>query len=326
MTAGHSHSSQLTKYAWLSIAAAIITISLKTVACLLTGSVGILSDALESGVNLVAAVIALAALRVSARPADDQHHFGHGKVEYLSAGAEGVMIFIAAALIMFESVSRLIHPEELDKVGIGLAITLVATAINLGVGLLLIRVGRHQRSLILEADGKHLMTDVWTAVGVVIGVALVALTGWLRLDPIVAIAVAINILYTGGRLIQRAGRGLLDAALPASEQQLVHDALKPFVSDDVHFHAITCRESGRDRFVSMHVLVPGTWSVQQSHDLIEEVEAAVITALPHALVDTHVEPREDPRSYQDFAAGSSVGEFAGFSDLSAPPPTRQQKN
>ena len=244
----------------------------------------------------------------------------------MSAGAEGVMIFIAAALIMFESVSRLIHPEELDKVGIGLAITLVATAINLGVGLLLIRVGRHQRSLILEADGKHLMTDVWTAVGVVIGVALVALTGWLRLDPIVAIAVAINILYTGGRLIQRAGRGLLDAALPASEQQLVHDALKPFVSDDVHFHAITCRESGRDRFVSMHVLVPGTWSVQQSHDLIEEVEAAVITALPHALVDTHVEPREDPRSYQDFAAGSSVGEFAGFSDLSAPPPTRQQKN
>ena len=326
MTAGHSHSSQLTKYAWLSIAAAIITISLKTVAYLLTGSVGILSDALESGVNLVAAVIALAALRVSARPADDQHHFGHGKVEYLSAGAEGVMIFIAAALIMFESVSRLIHPEELDKVGIGLAITLVATAINLGVGLLLIRVGRHQRSLILEADGKHLMTDVWTAVGVVIGVALVALTGWLRLDPIVAIAVAINILYTGGRLIQRAGRGLLDAALPASEQQLVHDALKPFVSDDVHVHAITCRESGRDRFVSMHVLVPGTWSVQQSHDLIEEVEAAVITALPHALVDTHVEPREDPRSYQDFAAGSSVGEFAGFSDLSAPPPTRQQKN
>ena len=322
MSAGHSHSSQLTRYAWLSIAAAIITIGLKTVAYLITGSVGILSDALESGVNLIAAIIALAALRVAARPADDEHHFGHGKVEYLSAGAEGVMIFAAAALIIVEAISRLLHPEELEKIGIGLVITLVATAINLGVGLLLIRVGRHQRSLILEADGKHLLTDVWTAVGVVVGVALVAITGWLRLDPIVAILVALNILYTGGRLIQRAGRGLLDAALPADQQAQVHDALKPFVSDEVHFHAITCRESGRDRFVSMHVLVPGSWTVQQAHDLIEDVEQAVGTALPHALVDTHVEPREDPRSYQDSAAGSSVGEFAEFSDLSASPPVQ----
>jgi len=284
----------------------LVTIALKTSAWAITGSVGLLSDALESVVNLVAAIIALAALRYAARPADDEHHFGHGKVEYLSAGAEGVMIFIAAVLIIREAIARMLDPQPLDSVGIGLAITLVATAVNLAVGLLLIRVGRRERSLILEADGRHLMTDVWTTVGVVVAVGLVAITGWLRLDPVVAIAVAVNILFTGGRLIRRAGRGLLDAALPEEEQQAVRAALEPFTSDDVHFHAITCRESGRDRFVSMHVLVPGNWTVQRSHDLIEHVEEAVREALPGALVSTHVEPAEDPRSYDDYAAGSEV--------------------
>jgi len=273
----------------------------------LTGSVGLLSDALESGVNLAAAIIALVALRVAARPADDGHHFGHGKVEYLSAGAEGVMIFVAAALIIWQAIGRLLNPVELDSLGIGLAVTLVATAINLAVGVLLVRVGRDQRSLILEADGKHLLTDVWTSVGVVLAVAVVGLTGWLRLDPIIAIAVALNILLTGGRLIHRAGRGLLDAALPEADQEVVRDALRQFVSDEVRFHAIVTRESGRDRFVSMHVLVPGAWSVQRAHDLIEDVELAIRTALPGAFVDTHVEPLEDPRSYGDHAAGSTVG-------------------
>jgi len=315
VTAANSHSTQLTRYAWLSIAAALATISLKTGAYLLTGSVGLLSDALESGVNLVAAVIALVALRFASRPADESHHFGHGKVEYLSAGAEGVMIFIAAALIIWQAIGRLQHPQELESLGIGLVITLVATGINLAVGLLLIRVGRQQRSLILEADGRHLMTDVWTSVGVVAAVAVVGLTGWLRLDPIIAIVVAINILITGGRLISRAGRGLLDAALPAAERAAVQTALKPFVSDDVHFHAITTRESGRDQFVSMHVLVPGAWTVQQSHDLMEEIEAAVREALPHAIVDTHVEPAEDPRSYDDYPAGAALGGPAGIESL-----------
>lgn len=305
MTPSHSHS--LTRYAWLSIGAAIATISLKTLAYLLTGSVGLLSDALESVVNLVAAIIALVALRVAARPADDEHHYGHGKVEYLSAGAEGVMIFVAAALIIWKAVGRLLAPEPLEQVGLGLALTIVATLINLGVGLMLIRVGRRERSLILEADGKHLMTDVWTTIGVVVGVAVVALTGWLRLDPLIAIAVAINILITGGRLIYRSGRGLLDAALPQHEVALVHSTLAQFVTDDVHFHAVTTRESGRDRFVSMHVLVPGAWSVQQAHDLVEEVEAAIEQALPQAIVDTHVEPAEDPRSYEDYQSGAHIG-------------------
>jgi len=307
VTAGHSHASQLTRYAWLSIGAALATITLKTAAWAITGSVGLLSDALESGVNLVAAIIALVALRISARPADDSHHYGHGKVEYLSAGAEGVMIVVAAGLIIYEAVKRLLNPQPLESVGLGLAITLVATAINLVVGLLLIRVGRHQRSLILEADGRHLMTDVWTSVGVVAAVALVGLTGWLPLDPVVAIAVAVNILVTGGRLLHRAGRGLLDASLPPHEVALVHGALEPFVSDEVHFHAITTRESGRSAFVSMHVLVPGAWSVQRAHDLVEHVEAAVQEALPHATVDTHLEPIEDPRSYDDHPSGTSLG-------------------
>ena len=319
MSGGHSHGSQLTKYAWLSIAAAIITISLKTYAWHLTGSVGILADALESVVNLVAAIIALAALRVASRPADDEHHFGHGKIEYLSAGAEGVMILVAAALIIWESISRLINPEPLDEIGIGIALTTLATLVNLLVGLVLIQVGRRERSLILEADGKHLMTDVWTGVGVVVAVILVHFTGWLRLDPIVGIVVAINILIVGGKLIRQAFRGLLDAALPEEEQALVHGALEQFVSADVHFHAITCRESGMDRFVSMHVLVPGAWTVQQSHDLIEDVEAAIRAVLDNAIVDTHVEPREDPRSYDDYRAGARVGEFAEFNDLNVDP-------
>ena len=307
MSSGHSHSSGLAKFAWLSIGAAVATITLKTLAYLLTGSVGLLSDAMESVVNLVAAVIALVALSFAARPADDSHHFGHGKVQYLSAGAEGVMILVAAVLIIWKAVGRLISPEPLESIGIGLALTLVATVINLLVGLLLIRIGRRERSLILEADGKHLMTDVWTTVGVVVGVTLVALTGWLRLDPIIAIAVAVNILFTGGRLIRLAGRGLLDAALPAPEQKALLGALEPFASDDVHFHGITGRESGSDRFVSMHVLVPGAWTVQQAHNLIHDVEEAIDVVLPGARVETHVEPNDDPRSYDDYEAGLSVG-------------------
>ena len=303
----HSHSSGLAKFAWLSIGAAVATISLKTLAYLLTGSVGLLSDAMESVVNLVAAVIALAALTFAARPADNSHRFGHGKVQYLSAGAEGVMILVAAVLIIWQAIGRLIAPEPLDSVGIGLTLTLLATVINLLVGLLLIRIGRRERSLILEADGKHLMTDVWTTVGVVVGVTLVALTGWLRLDPLIAIAVAVNILITGGRLIRLAGRGLLDAALPEAEQQALQGALEPFASDEVHFHGITGRESGSDRFVSMHVLVPGAWTVQQAHNLIHDVEEAIEDVLPGARVETHVEPSEDPRSYDDYEAGMSVG-------------------
>ncbi len=295
----------LTRFAWLSIAAAILTIGLKTGAYLLTGSVGLLSDAAESVVNLVAAIIALVALTVAARPADDKHHYGHGKAEYFSAGIEGLMIFVAAAFILVTAVQRLLNPQELEHLGLGLAVSILATAINGGVGWLLIRTGRQYRSATLIADGKHLMTDVWTSVGVVVGVLLVAVTGWLPLDAIVAIAVALNILVMGGRLVASSTSSLLDAALSPADVALLTAVLDKYRSDDVAFHGLQTRESGRTRFVSFHVLVPGAWSVTRAHDLVELVEADVRSALEGVLVTTHIEPREDERSYQDFTYDST---------------------
>ncbi|MFM8240422.1 MAG: cation diffusion facilitator family transporter, partial [Actinomycetota bacterium] len=294
MSGGHAHS--LTRWAWLSVGAAVVTIGMKTVAYLLTGSVGLLSDALESVVNLVAAVLALIAIAAAAKPADAKHHFGHGKAEYLSAGAEGVMIIVAAGLIIYAAVDRLVNPAPLEDLGIGLAITLAATAVNGAVGLVLLRQGRQHRSMALVADGKHLMTDVYTSVGVIVGVALVWLTGWLPLDSIVAIAVGINILWTGYFLVRNAGRGLLDHALPAADTDRVVAVLQSYVDryppGDLEFHGLQTRESGRDRFVYVHVLVPGAWTVMRAHDLVEEVEASIREALPHAQVHTHLEPRE----------------------------------
>jgi len=315
VSGGHAHF--LTRWAWLSVGAAVVTIAMKTVAYLLTGSVGLLSDALESVVNLVAAVLALIAISAAARPADAKHHFGHGKAEYLSAGAEGVMIIIAAGLIVYAAIDRLISPRPLEDLGIGLAITLVATAVNGVVGVILLRQGRRHRSMALVADGKHLMTDVYTSIGVIVGVALVWLTGWLALDSLVAIAVGINILWTGYLLVRNAGRGLLDHALPAQDNERVIAVLRSFVDryppGELEFHGLQTRESGRDRFVSLHVLVPGEWTVMRAHDLVEEVEEAIRQALPHAQVHTHLEPCEDPRSHTDFVNGPRVrrGEETG---------------
>ena len=301
-----SDSIGLTKYAWLSIAAAVVTIALKTGAYLLTGSVGLLSDAAESVVNLVAAVIALVALTIAARPADDNHHYGHGKAEYFSAGIEGLMIFVAAALIIVSAVQRLLHPQALESLGIGLAITLLATAVNGAVGWLLMKVGRQHRSATLVADGKHLMTDVWTSVGVVVGVGMVAVTGWLPLDSLVAIAVAINILWMGWRLVASSTTSLLDAALSPGDVALVTAVLDEHRNGDVAFHGLQTRESGRQRFVSVHVLVPGAWTVQHAHDVVEAVEDDIRAALDQVNVSTHLEPREDARSYEDYAYDSSV--------------------
>jgi cation diffusion facilitator family transporter len=302
---------RLVGWAWLSIGAALATIGLKSAAYLLTGSVGLLSDALESVVNLVAAVLALVALTIAARPADDSHHFGHGKVEYFSAGAEGLMILVAAVLIIVSAVQRLITPRPLEDLGVGLAITVVATVINGVVGWLVLRAGRRHRSSTLVADGKHLLTDVWTSVGVVIGVGLVAVTGWVPLDSLVAIAVALNILWTGWGLVRHAMDGLMDHALPPADVERVTSALRTVrhahPPGEVDFHAIQTREAGRERFVSMHVLVPGTWTVTEGHDLLEQVEQAVAIELPGAQVHTHLEPREDPRSYGDARGGFAVG-------------------
>jgi len=203
------------------------------------------------------------------------------------------MIVVAAILIVYEAVQRLIDPQPLQDVGIGLVITVVATVINGVVGYLIIRAGRRARSLTLVADGKHLMTDVWTSIGVIIGVALVAL------DSIVAIAVALNILWTGSRLVQSSVSALLDGALSPEDQAVVVAVLDRHRSGDVDFHGLQTRESGRHRFVSVHVLVPGAWTVQQAHDVVELVEGDIETALEGVEVTTHVEPREDARSYDD---------------------------
>ena len=291
----------LARWAWLSIAAAVTTIALKYGAYLLTGSVGLLSDALESVVNLVAAVLALVAIRIAARPADASHPYGHGKVEYFSAGAEGLMIVVAAALIIWSAVQRLVDPRPLEDLGVGLAITAAATAVNLVVGLLVLRAGRRHRSITLVADGTHLLTDVWTSVGVLVGVGLVAVTGWLPLDSFVAIAVAVNILWTGYRLVTSSARGLMDHAMPDREVERIRRTLASMADrhDEVEFHALQTREAGQQRFVSLHVLVPGEWSVARGHDLLEDVEAAIRAGVPGAVVHTHLEPIEDPRAYED---------------------------
>lgn len=290
----------LSRFALLSIAAAVVTIALKVTAWQITGSVGLLSDAAESAVNLVAAVGAFVALRVAARPADAGHNFGHTKAEYFSAVIEGVMIFVAAGAIIVTAIDRLINPAELEAVGPGLAISVGATVINGAVAVVLLRAGRRHRSITLEADGKHLMTDVWTTVGVVFGVFLVAVTGWLRLDPLIAMAVAINILVVGSRLIWRSAAGMMDAALPESDLAAIDATLSAHRDCGVVFHDIRTREAGHRRFVQMHMLVPGEWSVQHAHDLAEEVEGELRAALSHLDVAIHVEPVDDPRAYESW--------------------------
>lgn len=236
---------KLTGYAWLSIAAALVTIGLKTAAWYVTGSVGLLSDAAESLVNLVAAIMALVALTIAAKPADHNHHYGHTKAEYFSATIEGLMIFVAAAFILVSSIDRFFNPQALDNIGIGLGISLVAAAINGGVAVVLIRVGRRHRSITLVADGKHLLTDVWTSAGVVVGVLLVALTGWTRLDAVIAFLVGVNILVTGWRLITQSTAGFMDVSLPKDDNDRIKAILASFTSNEVQFHALRTREAGR---------------------------------------------------------------------------------
>ena len=291
--------SDLTRLVWLSIAAAIATIALKTLAWRLTGSAGFLSDAAESVVNLVAALVALVTIRWATRPPDDDHMYGHEKAEYFSAGVEGALILVAAASIAWFAIGRLLHPVALTDVGVGIAVSAAASLINLAVGLTLIRAGRTHRSITLEADGKHLMTDVWTSVGVILGVAAVWATGWERLDPLIALAVAVNIVIAGATLIRRSSGGLLDRSLPPVEQQAIEAVLGRARADGIQFHAVRTRQSGRRSFVSLHVLVPGAWTIQRGHDLSERLEGEIREVLPHASVLTHLEPVEDPASFDD---------------------------
>jgi cation diffusion facilitator family transporter len=290
----------LTRFAWLSIAAALVTIALKTGAWWLTDSVGLLSDAAESTVNLVAAVVALIALRIAARPADDTHHYGHAKAEFFSAAAEGTMIFAAAIFILYAAVQRFLDPQPVENVGVGLAVSVVASVINGAVALVLLRAGREHRSLTLTADGKHLMTDVWTSAGVVLGVVLVAVTGIQRLDPLIAAFVGLNIIWAGWRLLQESAEGLMDPAMAEEDNTALAALLSTHAKDGVHFHGLRTRQSGHLSYAEVHVLVPGAWSVKRAHDLVEVIEADVANRFAELTLSTHIEPSEDPRSYEDF--------------------------
>jgi cation diffusion facilitator family transporter len=288
------------RYAWLSIAAALATITLKTLAWWLTGSVGLLSDALESFVNLAAALLALSMLRLAAAPPDAQHPHGFSKAEYFAAGIEGALIVVAAVAIIAAAIPRLLAPRALEAPLLGLALTAAATAINLACALLLIRVGRTEHSIALEADGRHLLTDVWTSVGVIVGVGLVAATGWLILDPLVALAVAVQIIWTGIGLMRRSAAGLLDAAIASDEQQEIGKLFTEYSARyGVSFHALRTRQAGARRFITFHLLVPDAWTVERAHHLSEEIEARIRSLVPNASLLTHIEPISDPASYED---------------------------
>ena len=289
----------LRRFAFLSIAAAVVTIGMKTVAWRLTGSVGLLSDALESLVNLVAAVITLVMLVVAARPPDDHHAYGHEKAEYFASGAEGALILLAAAGIAWTAVERLLAPRPLEQVGWGVLVSAAASAVNFGAARVLLRAGKRYHSIALEADARHLLTDVWTTAGVLAAVGLVAVTGWNILDPIIALAVAAQIVWTGVHLLRRSAQGLLDTALAPAEQAAVRGVLALHEGPQLQFHALRTRQAASRRFVSMHVLVPGDWTVQRGHALAERIEAEVRAVIPNATVFTHLEAIEDPVSFQD---------------------------
>lgn len=289
----------LQRYAWISIAAAVATILLKGAAWWMTGSVGLLSDALESFVNLAGAMMALGMLALAETPADDDHPHGHGKAEYFSSAFEGFLIVVAAASIGYAAVDRLLHPRPLEAVGAGLVVSVVASAVNFGVARVLLRAGREHRSITLEADAHHLMTDVWTSAGVIIGVGLVALTGWSWLDAAIALAVAVNIVWTGWQLMRRSASGLMDVAIPGDQIAAIETTLAAYAAHGIAFHALRTRQAGQQSFVSVHLLVPGDWTVQTAHDWAERIEKDLRTVVPRCHVTTHLEPVEDPVSMAD---------------------------
>jgi cation diffusion facilitator family transporter len=290
----------LTRFAWLSIAAAIATIALKTGAYFLTNSVGLLSDAIESLVNLAGAIMALVMLSIAARPADEIHVYGHSKAEYFASVTEGLLILGAAIGIISAAIGRLLHPRELEQLGLGLVVSIAASVINFIVSRILLREGRNRRSITLEADAHHLMTDVWTSAGVISGVAIAGFTGWRLVDPLVAIAVALNIIWTGIQLVNRSVSGLMDAALPTQEQGLIKNVMEKYLEKGVNFHALRTRQAAARRFVSVHMLVPGEWTVHDAHHIAEDFESDIREALGSVVtVLTHIEPVEDELSMED---------------------------
>ncbi|HEX5364465.1 MAG TPA: cation diffusion facilitator family transporter [Gallionella sp.] len=292
-------SATLKRYAYLSIAAALATILLKGIAWWMTGSVGLLSDALESFVNLAGALMALAMISLAMEPADENHAYGHGKAEYFSSAFEGFLILVAAVSIGYTAIERLLHPQAIESVGIGLAVSVAASIINLVTARALMAVGRKHNSITLEADAHHLLTDVWTSVGVIGGVALVWLTGWLWLDPVIALLVAANIVWTGWQLLRRSASGLMDTSIPEEQIRAIETVLEGYRLQGLDYHALRTRQAGMRAFITLHVLVPGSWTVQQGHDRLEQIEADIRNVVPNAHLTTHLEPIEDPVSLSD---------------------------
>lgn len=290
---------RLPRYAWLSIAAAVLTMALKTTAYLLTGSVGLLSDAMESLVNLAGALMALAMLTIAARPADEDHAYGHSKAEYFSSGVEGALILIAAISIAVAAVHRLLSPKPLEQLGLGLVLSVAASLVNLFTALILLRAAKNNHSITLKANAHHLLTDVWTSGGVLAGVGLVAFTGWQQLDPIVAIIVAGNIVWSGVRIVRESVFGLMDASLPPEDLNVLQGVLDRHCGVDIQCHALRTRQAGSRKFVAFHVLVPGDWTVSQGHDLLEHMEQDIRNSLPNVTVFTHLESIHDPVSWDD---------------------------
>ncbi len=294
--------SSLRRYIYLSIGAALLTIALKGLAYFLTGSIGLLSDALESLVNLAAALLALLLLTIAERPPDEEHAYGHTKAEYFSSAAEGALILLAAYSIGAMAIQRIFEPQPLENVGVGLVVSIMASAVNFGVARVLMQAGRRHNSITLEADAHHLMTDVWTSAGVVIGLVAVALSGWLILDPLIALAVAANILWSGVMLMRRSALGLLDSAIPQEDRDKIAEIFGRYAPQGVQFHSLRTREAGQRRFVSVHVLVPGKWTVQRGHNMLEQIERDIRETLPGpTTIMTHLEPVEDPVSMEDMA-------------------------
>jgi cation diffusion facilitator family transporter len=299
VNANHLDRSKLTRFAWLSIAAAVLTIGLKTTAYLITNSVGLLSDALESIVNLVGALMALGMLTIAARPADENHAYGHSKAEYFSSGVEGTLILVAAISIAYAAIERLISPKPLEQVGIGLIVSVVASAANLAVALILRRAGKQYNSISLTSNSHHLMTDVWTSGGVLLGVGAVVVTGWQVLDPVIAILVALNIVWTGFGIIRSSVSGLMDSALPKEQLDIIQGVLERQTEPEVKFHALRTRQSGPQKIISMHILVPGNWSVERGHQYVTRIENELNAAVADSVVFTHLESLADPASFDD---------------------------
>jgi cation diffusion facilitator family transporter len=289
----------LTRAALLALVAACVTMLLKFVAYWLTGSVGLLSDAVESSANLIAALTALFALWFSARPIDRTHNYGHEKIEFFASGIEGLLIVGAAVAIFVTAIGRLLDPRGLESLGAGAAIAMVASAINLGVAITLLRVASAHQSIVLEADGRHLLTDVLTSVGVVIGLGLAHFTGIKELDPIIAILVAVNILWTGTHLTRTAVDGLMDRALNPKVEEAIRGAIEREIGPRMAYHALRTRRAGARSFVDFHLLVPANLTVQDAHNLTNQIEQAVESVVPNAETTVHIEPISDPTAWED---------------------------